>query len=439
MFVMDRLVVRFFGCCQFSMGNKAQVQSDRPPPKKGGQKAIDPKEDPTRILSRAYILALGLIAFLTISSHMVTAHISDEQKAGQEIAYQIGKQRNMIQQIILYAGNYFRMGESLDYDFVMQSIGELDNSHKYMTTAVQEKIPLGDYRSPALYRIYYNPPFNLDERIVEFINTARDFAKYDPKDQNESRIKKRKEVMDKLTEQANNALKPALDAALEIYQAESLDKVTRYYKIQLNSALLILLVLLAEAILIFRPLIEKIRNYNGMLQRYALEDSLTGLNNRRAFMNAAEVELQRAQREHTPVTVALLDLDHFKQVNDTYGHEVGDRVLQHFSNILRRAFRAGDITGRIGGEEFAIILPRISHKGAVKILQRLCDRVAATPCPYKDENDKEAFLNYTLSIGYTGPTEITTQTIDELLGSADEGLYKAKEEGRNRLSSTDPK
>ncbi len=394
---------------------------------------VNPGNDPTKALRRAYILALGLIAFLTISSHIVTAHITEEQKESAEIAYHIGRQRTLMQQIMLYATNYFRMGEGLDYDFMMQTLWELDKNHEYLLDTIDEKKPLTGHASPALYRVYHKPPFSLDDNFKNFHGLIDKFSEFKADDKSEER----KEIIDKLSYLSSSVLRPAMDAALEYYQAETLEKLARFYSIQLAAAVFILVVLTLEAFLIFNPLIRKIKEYHRVLQRHALEDSLTGLNNRRAFMNRAEIELKKAKRDGTPVSVALLDLDHFKQVNDTYGHDVGDTVLRHFAEILKNAFRAGDITGRIGGEEFAIVLPRIDRKGAYTILKRLCDTVAASPCPYKNADGETAELHYTISIGFTGPGQVSDESIDELLSRADTGLYEAKEQGRNRVIAKD--
>lgn len=393
--------------------------------------------DPTKALTRAYILALGLIAFLTVSGHVITAHITEQQKEGAEIAYHIGRQRTLTQQIMLYASNYFRMGEQLDYDFMMQSLWDLENGHKFVVNSLMGEASFanrGQPMSPALFRVYYNPPFNLHEQVMDFKKLIKEYAELPPDDKSVGREEKRKELLDKMSYRANNALRPAMDAALEYYQTETLEEIARFYSMQLGGAIFILVVLLAEALLIFQPLINKMREYNRIMQRYALEDSLTGLNNRRAFMNAAEIEMRKARRDKTAVTVAILDLDHFKQVNDTYGHEVGDKVLQHFAGILKVTLRAGDITGRIGGEEFAIVLPKIDLKGAQMILQRLCDNVAQTPCEYEGPGGVQSVLTYTISIGFTGPVLINEEhNIDNLLSYADNGLYQAKEQGRNRV------
>ncbi len=399
---------------------------------------LSPGSDPTRTITRAYILALGVIAFLTISIHIITAHITEQQKESAETAYHIGRQRTLMQQIMLYATNYQRIGEALDYDFMMQSLWELEKGHEFITSYVDDRHPIRGHRSEELYRIYFKPPFNLDEQLATFIAQVKEYATFPAVNRTEENYEeRRKQSIERLTYLSNNILRPAMDAALENYQTETVKKISFFYTIQFAGAMLIVLVLVLEAIFIFRPLVNRIKKYNAVMKRYALEDSLTGLNNRRAFMNAAVTELKKARREKTPLSVALMDLDYFKKINDTYGHEVGDKVLQHFAGILKQALRAGDITGRIGGEEFAIILPKIDSEGAQKILQRFCETVANTPLEYEAPGGARAMLNYTVSIGYTGPALIEEQTIDSLLARADESLYAAKERGRNGIMNID--
>ena len=169
-----------------------------------------------------------------------------------------------------------------------------------------------------------------------------------------------------------------------------------------------------------------------MLLRQALEDPLTGLSNRRAFMNRSNAAKKRALRDNEPMIVALTDLDHFKSVNDTYGHDVGDAVLKHFSTVMKKSLRGGDIIGRIGGEEFAVVLPKTNYETGKEALERLCHDVEHNPCPYVSEEGNDELLKYTVSIGFTNLSLNKDMSIDELLKKADEALYEAKESGRNR-------
>lgn len=159
----------------------------------------------------------------------------------------------------------------------------------------------------------------------------------------------------------------------------------------------------------------------------AQTDYLTGLFNRRRFVELAERELTRAIRARTPLTLLVIDIDRFKQINDTWGHCTGDEVLQRVSSIIRDTLREEDILGRTGGEEFAIVLTQIEGSEALDIAQRLCAAVAgATIAPSGIER-----IPVSLSIGIT---ELQDRSIgfNKLLDEADAAMYKAKQTGRNR-------
>ncbi|WP_127477152.1 diguanylate cyclase [Sulfurivermis fontis] len=164
------------------------------------------------------------------------------------------------------------------------------------------------------------------------------------------------------------------------------------------------------------------------LEEMATTDALTGLPNRRHFLTRLEEQLARLDRAVTPcASVMMLDLDHFKKINDTYGHAAGDAVLRHVAKLMRDNIRKIDIPGRIGGEEFAILLPGIGPAEARVTAERLRETIAATPVAL---DDGESLL-LTISIGIS---EIlpTDNRIDAPLTRADAALYRAKESGRNR-------
>lgn len=153
-------------------------------------------------------------------------------------------------------------------------------------------------------------------------------------------------------------------------------------------------------------------------------DELTGATNRRYFMQLGEEEINRSQRYGRPMSLLMLDLDHFKQINDQYGHSVGDEALKRFSQLCRSTLRKPDIFGRLGGEEFAIIIPEESLKGAMRTAERL--RLRA------EEDFATTSYKLTVSIGVT---ELGAQDscIGDLLKRADNMMYKAKNNGRNRV------
>jgi diguanylate cyclase (GGDEF)-like protein len=163
-----------------------------------------------------------------------------------------------------------------------------------------------------------------------------------------------------------------------------------------------------------------------VLEQLANKDGLTGLMNRRHFMQVAEVELQRAQRYRRPVTVAMADLDYFKKLNDTYGHAAGDLVLKTFADLVREALRQSDLVCRYGGEEFAFLFPEIDPGDAAKLAERLRLRCSETDIALPDGRS----VKVTVSIGLADASECP---IEIALKRADEALYDAKHLGRNTV------
>ena len=163
------------------------------------------------------------------------------------------------------------------------------------------------------------------------------------------------------------------------------------------------------------------------LRRIAVTDPLTGLLNRRAFFDEARSELSRARRYSFFVSVLMLDIDHFKQVNDRHGHDAGDRLLAAVGAVLRRELRTNDICARMGGEEFAVVLVRAGAGDAVAVAERLRQAVAATSVAGSEDR-----VAATASIG-TVTADGAAGELDELLTRADKALYAAKQAGRNRV------
>ena len=164
------------------------------------------------------------------------------------------------------------------------------------------------------------------------------------------------------------------------------------------------------------------------LQRLAAIDPLTGVYNRRFGMARLHEEFGRSVRQAVPLGVVMFDIDHFKSVNDTYGHLVGDRVLSRIAKLCRPIMRQGDVVVRYGGEEFLAILPAAS-KGDVRMVgERL--RRAVEEAAVKDG---EQLIHVTISIGGTSYPELDVQGEEELVKQADQALYAAKESGRNRV------
>jgi len=163
------------------------------------------------------------------------------------------------------------------------------------------------------------------------------------------------------------------------------------------------------------------------LTRQAMTDPLTELSNRRAFMEAAERELAGALRYRRPLVLAMLDIDHFKKINDQHGHDIGDAVLRSLAQITNSAMRTSDLVARLGGEEFAVLMPETEIDAATYAMNRLRQRLMSQPVVVAGTE-----VRFSVSIGVAAASG-TDGSVEGLLRSADEALYSAKNAGRNQV------
>lgn len=173
---------------------------------------------------------------------------------------------------------------------------------------------------------------------------------------------------------------------------------------------------------------RQLESANTKLQELALRDGLTGLLNRRYWESCLEREFARHQRYDNPVSLVIFDIDHFKRVNDTYGHQTGDEVIRSVAEITSRLARETDFAGRYGGEEFVVLLPGTHLEGAAQFAERLRQAVEQQVLDYQGSP-----LSYTISLGVaTISDDMANYQI--LLERADKALYASKEQGRNRVT-----
>ena len=166
------------------------------------------------------------------------------------------------------------------------------------------------------------------------------------------------------------------------------------------------------------------------LEQLTRQDGLTGLFNRTTFADLSRRELDRGQRQGSATSILLLDLDHFKRINDTWGHPAGDAVLRHIATVISTAVRSSDLVGRLGGEEFTVLLPNTSVQAARDLAEKLRQRIADAPLPWQDVTT----ITITASIGVGATTAQEKRDFDSLYSLADKALYKAKQLGRNRVA-----
>ncbi len=179
--------------------------------------------------------------------------------------------------------------------------------------------------------------------------------------------------------------------------------------------------------------VARLRRENEELKETIRTDHLTGLYNVRHLHDALEQEMERTKRTLHPTALIILDLDHFKSVNDTHGHVVGDQALKHIADIIRSTTRKLDIPCRHGGEEFAIVLPSTPHLPAIQVARRIRENVEQSSLALEGEE-----LFFTVSIGLDTYSTRSRETVQEFIDRTDKLLYEAKASGRNRVVYAGP-
>ncbi len=175
-------------------------------------------------------------------------------------------------------------------------------------------------------------------------------------------------------------------------------------------------------------LIFKIRKLEDIQRKLATFDMLTGLMTRRAFLESGETLLKIMARDKQPMSLAFLDLDNFRSVNSKYGHAGGDKALKSFSTVLQSHLRNSDLVGRLGGEEFAIVLPNTDLGSSIKVLEKIQYSMENSPVEYLGKT-----FQCTISIGVSLFHEANEVELEELIRQSDTALYNAKKSGKNRI------
>lgn len=179
-----------------------------------------------------------------------------------------------------------------------------------------------------------------------------------------------------------------------------------------------------------KSLQDSLKKSNLALMELSNTDPLTRLSNRRFLMKTLEKELQRCERSQKALALIMVDVDHFKKINDTYGHQQGDVVLQTLADLMKAHLRDYDLAARFGGEEFALVLPETAIEEAVQAAERLREAVSKLRFPGEYQE-----IHLTISLGVATFPHNKVKTVDDLIRESDRALYNAKEKGRNRVET----
>jgi len=371
----------------------------------------------TIVITAGYILALGLLAALTIGIHlMLNRSVTELQHAGKVVNV-AGAQR-MLSQRIYWLTEELGHGTG-DPDMLEAAIDQFENSHRSLIFGdLAAGLPPGV--SESLRDYYFEAPHNLDVKVRHYIQMAR----------NGLVLGVDQYLLEDMRPMAADDLLESLNAAVQGYEDQVTDNVGRLQDVQTLSVAAVIIVLSLEAVFIFRPLVGRVRRYAAQLYDFATRDPMTGLLNRRTFMEVAKRIERERRRNPFPISLVMLDIDHFKAVNDTYGHATGDVVIVRTASVTEEMGRDADVAARIGGEEFVILLPHTELEGAKIASERLRQRIAAegvTP----ETGSPQKSVRWTLSLGAIQLND--GESIEAGMARADALLYQAKNGGRNQV------
>lgn len=393
-------------------------------------------------LQSGYVLALTVIIIMTIFCHHLTSKVIEQEIVGAEVASNLSSQITHISQIGRYAVSYYMEPQDLDLTLMENSINNMKTSLIHIGAYIDSKEE--ENSAKTALRKAMRDSLLLEDRLGVFITDSVNYLALSKRTPSTDPVAAAKEMLEvqralkKISDKPNQELIKLLQISLADHQENQILEIKNLHQMQTFLTYGIVFTILLEAFFIFRPLVKKVEISQKNLMRLALEDTLTGLKNRRAFTRDFEAYEKTLSRTNEKFVLAICDLDKFKSVNDTYGHDVGDLVLKHFGLILKRTLRPTDVVARMGGEEFAILLANTNEVTAFKILDRLRQIVEKNPCPLKGKDNPEK-LKFTTSIGYAeGPLEGRSIDIDEFMKLADNALYIAKEQGRNRVINGNP-
>ena len=368
------------------------------------------KRSSARVLALSYAVALSLVAGATLAIHDHGGRSVAKQDRLGELINVSGRQR-MLSQRIAYLGRLAatREGEAgrRAAEAHADAVAQFQRAHDRLTTG--DLVWRADHpQAAALARLY--AAGGLDAEVRRYVADARRHADADAE-----------------------ALLAKLDAVTNLHEAASQSIVEDARAFARQAVIIVIALLALEALLIMLPTARRLARAEDELKALATTDPLTGTRNRRGLFAAAEGLIRLGARGRRPVSVLVLDIDHFKRVNDAHGHAVGDEAIRHVVAVAADAIRDSDLIGRVGGEEFVIVCPETSPLGGARVAEKVRRAVEASPLPLGG-----GALALTVSLGVHGALPRKGDTADAFVAAADAALYEAKRTGRNKVVATAP-
>ncbi len=390
---------------------------------------MPPHGDPLRKerrLARTYAFALVLIAGFAVATHTVIDLLIAANQQSARVIEIAGGQRMLSQRISLLAVELAHARATEERETLRRALSDAaETMHRRHVALLTGDAALGlpALSSESVDALYFAPPYDLDLAVRTYIGAAKGFAALP-----ESMAGPDSAFLGFLIADPRARLYQGLEAVVQQSVVDSQLTVARMRLILWGLLAALLATIGGAGLFIFRPAFRRLLERTRDLYEMAKTDPLTGCHNRRFFFVLAEAERERVRRYGHACAVLMLDIDHFKSVNDTHGHYVGDRVIKAFAATCLDQLRRTDLFGRFGGEEFAAVLPETALGQAMVVAEKLRQAIEDLAVPLDDGRT----LRLTASIGVSDVRK-DDEGIHDAFNRADGNVYEAKAGGRNRV------
>ena len=381
--------------------------------------------NPAHTMTLTYVVSLTIIAVLSIFVHFTLDKIIIEQNVSGKLINVSGQQRMLSQRTVLHINEYIARGFVTDKNKALTALNKMHRNHQYLLKEHFEKLKqnLESPLSKPMYALYFSEPHNIERKMTEFSSLIKQLldspiTPLDTQSNLESSI---------FLLMAKEQMLDSFNITVKQYEVESNQKIQQLRTTQQLILIIIILTILIEGLFFITPLSIRSNRYSKNLYEEANHDYLTNLLNRRSFAILAKQLVAISRRYHSDLSVISFDIDLFKSINDKYGHDLGDKVIQRVAGTIHKNCRNSDSVFRFGGEEFLILLPETSMSEAIKLAEKIRNSITNSPTL----TDKLT-IEITASAGVSKWNKQETN-IESALKRADDALYQAKKQGRNRV------
>jgi len=381
--------------------------------------------NPAHRMTLTYVISLTIIAALSIFVHFTLDKIIIEQIVSGKLINVSGQQRMLSQRTVLYTNEYIARGVVTDKKKALFALNKMNKNYHYLLKEHFEKLKQNQVSplSEPMYALYFSEPHNIARKMTEFSSLINQIL-----DRPRSSIDTQSNLEGSIfLFMAKEQILNSFNITVKLYEVESSQKIHELRTTQQLLLIIIILTILIECLFFITPLSIKSNRYSKSLYEEANHDYLTNLLNRRSFAVLAKQFVAISKRYHSDLSVISFDIDLFKSINDKYGHDLGDKVIQNVAGTIQENCRDSDSVFRFGGEEFLILLPKTSMSEAIKLAEKIRSTITNSPTLA----DK-LIIEVTASAGVS-QWDSEEKNIESALKRADDALYQAKKQGRDRV------